>query len=274
MNINYDREQMASAFRNFYNATGISIQFFDENSRSYVFDVARNRYCNAVHNAAVGKHICRESDKALFDECRRTKKTAIHICHAGLVDIAIPILYDGVILGYLILGRMKRDDDFSVVSDYIASLGLDVDIMKEYYLSLPHYDSDKIQGISSLATMLAKYILLSHMLTPGFNNSMQRVLDFIEENLHTHISVNDIADGAHISKSTLYKNFKDTFGCTVAEYMMKKRIERAEKLLLETDISIEEISAQTGFSSAAYFTANFKRQKGITPLKFRKNNAK
>ncbi len=169
---------------------------------------------------------------------------------------------------------LNAEKTCSAVSDYIASLGLDVDIMKEYYLSLSHYDSDKIQGISSLATMLAKYILLSNMLTPGFNNSMQRALDFIEENLRTHISVNDIADGAHVSKSTLYKNFKDAFGCTVAEYMMKKRIERAEKLLLDTDVSIEEISAQTGFSSAAYFTVNFKKQKGISPLKFRKSNAK
>ena len=274
MHINYDKEKMASVLQDFYNATGINVQFFDEDSQSYSFSVIHNRYCDEVHNTAVGKHACRVSDAALFDECRRTKKTAMHICHAGLVDIAIPILYDGAILGYLILGQMKRDDDFSAVADYLTSLGLDGVRMKDYYLSLPRYDSDKIQSISNLASMLAKYILLNHMLTPDFNGGMHRALDFIDENLHFPLSVNDIAAGAHISKSTLYKRFKEVFGCTVAEFIMKKRIERAENLLLETDFSIEELSGQVGFSSAAYFTVNFKKQKGMPPLKFIKRNVK
>ena len=79
-----------------------------------------------------------------------------------------------------------------------------------------------------------------------------------------------IAEKGNVSKNTLYRGFKAAFGTTVSEYINQKRVEKAEKLLLGTDLSVEEISQQTGFSSSAYFAANFKRIKGISPLKFRK----
>lgn len=273
MHINYDKEKLASVLQDFYNATGINVQFFDENLQTYSFSVTHNRYCGEVHNTDIGKHACRESDATLFDECRRTKETTMHICHAGLVDIAVPILYDDAILGYLILGQMKCDDDFGKVADYLTVLGLNANIMKDYYLSLPRYDSARIQSISNLATMLARHILLNHMMTPDFSSGTQRAIDYIEENIHLPLSMNEIAAGAGISKSTLYKNFSEVFGCTVGDFVMKKRVEKAEKLLLETELSIEEISQQTGFASAAYFTVIFKKHNGIAPLKFRKNNA-
>jgi len=274
MHINYDKQKLASVLNDFYNATGVNVQFFDENTKEYAFGGTQNRYCDEIHNTAGGTLACHLSDSALFSECRKTKEPAMHICHAGLVDIAIPILYDGVMLGCLILGQMKRDNDFEKISDYLVSIGLNKDVMKDCYSSLPHYDSKKIQSISSLATMLAKYILFNRFLTPDFNGGMQRALDYIEENLHRSMSIKEIAERACTAKSTLYKNFREVFGCTVAEYVTKKRVELAQTMLLETDLSIEDISKRVGFSSGAYFTVNFKKQVGMSPSKYRKTTGK
>ncbi|MBR5539587.1 MAG: PocR ligand-binding domain-containing protein [Clostridia bacterium] len=270
MHVNYNKEKIEGVLADFYNATGVNIQFFDKNLRSYGAKFPHNKYCYAIQATKQG--ICKLTDRALVEKSREAGKATMHICHAGLVDIAVPVIYNEAILGYIILGQMRRDDDFSPISDYIMGLGLDSELMRENYLSLPLYDNDRIQSVLNLATIIAKYILLDHLLIPGFNSVMQRAVDFMDENLHLDISTEDIAAAARVSKSTLYKNFKDILGCTVGDFLMKKRIERAEGLLIETEMTVQEISQKVGFSSAAYFTANFKKVNGVPPLRFKKNN--
>jgi len=270
MNINYDKEKIKDLFLDFYNATGINIQLYGKDLCTYGYKMSHNKYCSAVKSTK--RYACRESDLALIEQCKKTKEPSMHICHAGLVDIAVPVIFNEAILGYIMLGQMRHSSDTLPVADYLEKLGLDCRVMQEHYLSLPLYDNGRIQSVMSLATVIAKYILLEHMLVPDFNGTLQRAFDFIDGNLHIPISAEDIAVGARVSKSTLYKNFKEVLGCTVGEYLMKRRIEKAEALLKETDMSVQDISQAVGFSSAAYFTLNFKRLNGVPPLRYRKNN--
>jgi AraC-like DNA-binding protein len=68
----------------------------------------------------------------------------------------------------------------------------------------------------------------------------------------------------------LYSKFHARFHCTVGEYLNQKRLEQSIPLLINTSLSIEEVSQRVGFSSASYYTKLFKQRMGITPLNFRK----
>jgi AraC-like DNA-binding protein len=59
-------------------------------------------------------------------------------------------------------------------------------------------------------------------------------------------------------------------GQTPTEYIIQKRIERAQLLLLTERSSIKEVSARTGFGTQAYFAAQFKRITGLSPLEYRR----
>lgn len=266
---NYDSDRITGVLRDFHNATGINIQFFDTDLHVYSYEISHNTYCSAIKTAQRG--VCIQSDAALIERCRATREPAMHRCHAGLIDIAVPVVYEKTVLGYLILGQMRGEEDLP--AGYLETLGLDCRSMREHYLSLPLYDNERIQSVLNLATIVAKYTILERMLTPGFNGVMQRALDYIDKNLHLPISVDDIAREALVSKSTLYKQFREVCGGSVGDYLMKKRLERARQLLVETDLSIQEIAQAAGFSSAAYFTANFKKENGMAPLRFRKHKA-
>ena len=85
------------------------------------------------------------------------------------------------------------------------------------------------------------------------------------------ISVISISKSINVSKSVLYKNFHTHFNCTVSEYINTKRIEKSLELIAKTDMSIEEISQNVGFSTASYFSKIFKKQMGTSPLKYKKN---
>ena len=128
-----------------------------------------------------------------------------------------------------------------------------------------------INSVASIAEMLAKMILLEHILRPSGSKSLERAESFIVENLDKPLSIEMITKSIGVSKSVLYREFHERHNCTVNEYVNRRRVEKSIELLLNTDLSVEEISQRVGFGSAAYFTVNFKREKGIAPLKFRKN---
>jgi AraC family transcriptional regulator len=63
--------------------------------------------------------------------------------------------------------------------------------------------------------------------------------------------------------------FKQSMGMTPTNYIAERRIERAKKLMQETDFPISEIALRSGFSSQSHFTTCFRRVAGVTPRSFR-----
>ena len=102
------------------------------------------------------------------------------------------------------------------------------------------------------------------------NDAVNKAEQFIDDNLQNELTIHRISKGTNISKSVLYKRFHTRFHCTVKEYLNQKRIEKAIDLLIHSDLSIEEISQNVGFSSASYFSKTFKKIKKTSPLKYRK----
>jgi len=64
--------------------------------------------------------------------------------------------------------------------------------------------------------------------------------------------------------------FKQSMRMTPTNYITERRIERAKKLMEETDLTISEIALRSGFSSQSHFTTSFRRLAGVTPRSFRK----
>jgi len=144
--------------------------------------------------------------------------------------------------------------------------------MNKLYDSIELYDSEKIESVSNIAAMLIKYILLENMLKPDVNPSIQKAVNYINGNLSDNLTIKSITKNANVSKSVLYKNFHEEFGCTVSEFINRKRIENAKLLLKKSELSVEDISQRLGYSNASYFSKMFKKCEGISPLKYRKLN--
>ena len=272
MILNYDVEKLNSVLQDFYNATGINITLIQADfSVAELPERTHNDYCRAVIDTKNGAHCCLKSDRALLEKCKKSKKPETHLCHAGLIDVAVPLLVGDQIAAYIILGQMKKESDFSKIAQKLSHLKLNQKDMALYYEKLPSFDDEKISSVVNLASILASHILLKDLLNPQLVANVEKATAFIDANIEKNLSINQICKSINISKSVLYKTFHDYFGCTVSDYIKQKRIEKSTKLLKKTDLSIEEISIQVGFSSASYFSIIFKKQKGISPIKYRKN---
>lgn len=72
-----------------------------------------------------------------------------------------------------------------------------------------------------------------------------------------------------MGRTSLYNKLKQITGMGINEYINQRKIEKAENLLLNTDLSISEISDRLGFTYQRYFSTIFKKIKGISPSQFR-----
>lgn len=270
MNLNYEAEYLEKLNFHFKNITGISIDIIDANFNPLFYKkVDLNPFCTLIQCNENGKNRCDYSDATLMKKCRETKKLQRHVCHAGLVDIAVPIFDENSIIAYVILGQLKDKIKFEEIETCVSDLPIEKDLLKDAYNSLSCVDESKIESAAEIAAVIAKYLIYENTIRPFKHNTIKSITDFIDEHIEEPLRIKYISQKLHISQSNLYKIFHKYFNCTVSDYINAKRIEKAELLLIETNLTIEDISQKTGFSSASYLSNLFKKTHGMSPLKYR-----
>ncbi len=100
------------------------------------------------------------------------------------------------------------------------------------------------------------------------HTTMQNIAKYITENTASDLSLTTLSKLFSISPNYLSKQFKNSTGIALSEYINISRISVAEKLLTTTNLSITRIATECGFNDSNYFAAVFKKAKGITPKKY------
>jgi AraC family transcriptional regulator len=98
---------------------------------------------------------------------------------------------------------------------------------------------------------------------------LSRVQELIESRLDAELPLQELASTAGYSRSHFLRAFHATTGMTPHRYLLSRRIERARRLLAETNMSIAEIAYLCGFSSQAHLTIAFRKVSGHTPGRYR-----
>lgn len=93
--------------------------------------------------------------------------------------------------------------------------------------------------------------------------------NFIHENYTEKITLDDIANAAHVSRGECCRIFKRLHHTTPFQYLIQFRLSKSIQLLSETDYSISQIAQQVGFGSSSYYTECFKKELHCTPHKYR-----
>lgn len=98
-----------------------------------------------------------------------------------------------------------------------------------------------------------------------------RVLHYMKDNLEQPITLENLAEMVHLDKSYLVRLFRSTYGVTPIKMLIQLRMERACDLITTTDLPICQIAGACGYTSAAYFTSEYRRYMGCTPAAHRNN---
>lgn len=141
-----------------------------------------------------------------------------------------------------------------------------------------------IQKMDSCTTV-QQIIQLHHDIVFDYASRMQQIhkknrkspaviqcIDYIYQNLHNTISIDDLAAYTNKNATYLCGLFKKEMNITIGNFIRNKRIEAAENMLKFSDYDISDISKCLGFTSYSYFINVFKKSTGFTPREYRKIN--
>lgn len=102
------------------------------------------------------------------------------------------------------------------------------------------------------------------------NRALGRVVGYLEAELPNEVRLGDLARVAGLSRTHFATAFRRSTGLPPHRWLMKRRIERAQEMLLGTDRPITEIAHSCGFASSAHFAAAFRNSLGVTPSRWRR----
>lgn len=107
-------------------------------------------------------------------------------------------------------------------------------------------------------------------LTTAKDKRISQIINYINNNLTSDINLDLLASEFYIDKYYLCHTFKDVTGTSIMDYVNKKRLIEAERLIKYSEMSITEISSYIGFNNVSYFISLFNKKHGCTPNSFKK----
>lgn len=132
---------------------------------------------------------------------------------------------------------------------------------------------------SELSHSLDIYKVFTELLNPhsiknkgesNYEDNIQKVKEYIAENLNEKLTVNGLAKIINMSSSHFSRVFKQQTGFSPYDYILISRLNRAKYLLQMTDMTVAAVAYEIGFNSESNFIYFFTESEGISPGKFRK----
>jgi AraC-like DNA-binding protein len=185
-------------------------------------------------------------------------------------------------LNYYVLGRL---DFFTFVNIPIIIRGKTADnigkIIKEWILFLKKGTAENFIQMHACKNEMGFHILqeLSSVIKPSPENQtrlkyihqIQPALDKIHQNYIFILDRNTLAGCCNISTSQFHRIFVKAMAISPVEYIRSLRINRAQSLLISTDLSVKEICRLSGYDDPLIFSRSFKQKCGLSPDHYRRN---
>lgn len=138
-------------------------------------------------------------------------------------------------------------------------LGIDeLDTPEEVYLAVA-------QNVYRLTGMVRESAA-----SAGRSAPVRACINYIQEHLHTPLTLDELSREAGVSRSHLCRLFREETGESPGEYALRRKLEEACALLAGSRLSIGEITTVLGFASQSYFSSCFKKHYGVTPCAYRR----
>ena len=130
--------------------------------------------------------------------------------------------------------------------------------------------ADQEELIELIQEMLTAYCgLVREYSLAAYSPPVRKAIIFMDLNLSSPISTREIAADQFITPNFLSSRFKQETGKNLTEYLLERRITYAKRLLRTTALSVQTVAVNVGIDDGSYFSKQFKRMTGQTPLQYR-----
>ena len=143
---------------------------------------------------------------------------------------------------------------------------------------IKYYEDNHLSSLLSSKAILLEIIaeFIGHI-EPGIHislnqssDSLNSIIEYIEKNISENITIEKLAKIANYHPNYFIRIFKSNIGISPIQYINRIRLEKAKKLIMQSNMTIGEIASSVGINDVSHFSKSFKNYTGFTPSEFKK----
>lgn len=256
-------EEMNNIMSLLFRILDIRITFFDlKESELNHFNIKKmSSFCHFYRSIdPLFKAKCIKCDRDNLLLAKRTGNVHVYYCHAELLEGIVP-LYDKhkVYLGAIVFGQLRdKEKRYEGLSEKAQSL-----LKQTRFMS-----KEEVCDIGRLLKHIGEYIIENEIIKYRNKPWTERIENFIIDHLHEKLTLAIVAKQIARSPSFVSQNFPEAFGMPFKNYVLKRKMERAMKML-ESGCAVKQTAFDLGFYDEFHFSKKFKQYFGKPPVLYK-----
>ncbi|NBI66949.1 helix-turn-helix domain-containing protein [Pseudoflavonifractor sp. 60] len=277
MNILFDEEQLRKLIANLKILTGLPANILDPEGRDINLFRGHPPFCRAVNDLPEGHERCVACDQCKIRHYTAEQGFQFYRCHLGICEAIMPLYDKKNPLAYLAVGCYLDDTPVEEQWEHTRAL-LDwwpdgPDALRDAFFQFRQYSQVEIHAYTETLEALSAYIQLKGMIRATEQTDLQKLALYLEEHYMEKLSLASISKEMHIGRTKLCILAKELSGGHTLSYLIaQRRIQAAQRLLVQTSLPISAIAEEVGISDYNYFSKVFRSMTGTTPSAFRKQH--
>ncbi len=275
LNIIFDQERLRRLIANLKILTGVPANILDPEGRDINLFRGHPPFCRAINDLPEGHERCVACDQCKIRHYTAEQGFQFYRCHLGICEAVMPLYDRKNPLAYLAVGCYLDDSPMEDQWERTRAL-LDwwpggPDSLKEAFFQFRQYSQQEIQAYAETLEALSAYIQLKGMILATEQTDSQRLALYLDEHYMEKLSLSSLSQALHIGRTKLCSLAKDlSGGRTLSHLITQKRMEAAQRLLIQSSLPISAVADAVGISDYNYFSKVFRSFTGITPSGYRK----
>ena len=274
----FEKERLSRLLADFYTAVGVAAVLYDADGAEVVKTPMYAASCAALRELPAFRATCDRSDATHLAKVRASGDTLRYLCHAGMCEVIKPIYYEDVPIAFLQIGQFRlagsEGEGEACLIAAARACGYPLDSALATWRRMPTVSHDRLAAIEGMMDVLISSLWADGLIRARRSMRSVRILREIEERLAEMIRIPDLAAAHGLSRHALYRLFSEELGTTPTAYITARRLARAAAMLTEGDDPIAAVAAAVGFDDYSYFIRVFRREYGMTPLAYRREQRK
>ena len=142
---------------------------------------------------------------------------------------------------------------------------------REYAIRYAQMDRSQKMQLQGFVWIVASFFMAKAQKIEEMDERLLKVIDYVKENVGKVIEIETLANMVCLTKSHLERLFREKLGTSPLQYILRTKIQCAQRLLMTTNYSINVIAHEVGFDDPSYFIRVFRQKIGFTPQDYRMN---
>ena len=281
--IDFSRLSRAAAFRRFCRllceTTGLNLVFAAPGAvrrEPLDYQTSQAPLCTLLRRDRGFVARCQRGDRDHCAEAARRRRGSSYPCHAGLIDIVVPVYvgrrHVGTFMGGQLLPESPTPAGFRRLATRLEGFVCDRKQLRDAYFHTAYMPPERLKNLVDLVSLFAEHFreLGSRLVEePPANTPVARAREFISQHLTEPFTLADVSRATGLAPTYFSGLFKRDTGEPFVAYVRRLRVEHAKTLLETTACAVSRIALESGFSSLSSFNRCFRQVTGTSPRAYR-----